>query len=93
MSMQARYEEMIRDTGCNSQLLNLVFSTGPVDCIVEEEFSELLGQAEDKFAYRQTIDGEEKQLILAVGRLGSLPKYNVRDEEFEYVKFEFLAED
>ena len=40
--------------------------------------------------YNQTIDGVTKTFILAVGGHDSFPKFNLQDEEFEYVKFEYL---
>lgn len=93
MSMQERFDQMVEFTCCNQNLLMLLFNTGAFGTITEDEFPELLGNAIDKFAYSQTIDGVTKSYILAVGHLDAFPKYNMQDEDFQYVKFEYTPKE
>lgn len=89
MGMQERFEQMVEFTCCNQNLLMLLFNTAPFGKITEDQFSKLLGGAIDKFAYTQTIDGVTKGYILAVGHSDAFPQYNMRDEDFQYVKYEY----
>ena len=90
MNVKESFQKMIDDTGCSEQVVVLLFKTAAFGMIVKEEFGNLLGGAIEKVAYNQTIDGVTKTFILAVGGHGSFPKFNLQDEEFEYVKFEYL---
>lgn len=90
MSMQERFEQMVEFTGCNQNLLMMLFNTGAFELVSDvNELGKLVGNAIDKIAYQQEIGGVKRGFVLAVGSVGSLPKYNMRDEEFDYVKFEY----
>lgn len=94
MGMRERYEQMIEYTGCNPHTLALVFNTGALGIITAKEVDRgALTNARDKFAYTQTIDGVTRGFILAVGRHGSFSNFNLQDENFEYVKFEYNPEE
>lgn len=87
--MKERFDQMVEFTGCNPNLLMLLFQTSAYGEITKNQFKELLGGALEMIAYSQQIGSETKQFILAVGRHGSFPKYNLQDELHEYVKFEY----
>lgn len=91
--MKERFDQMVEFTGCNPDILGLVFKTGAIETIKLDDVKRLLVHAIDKFAYTQTIDGVTRGFILAVGRHGSFSNFNLQDENFEYVKFEYNPEE
>ena len=88
--MKERFDQMVEFTGCNPDILGLVFRTGALKTINLDEVNGLLAHAIDKFAYTQLIDGDTKGFILAVGNHRAFSNFNICDENFEYVKFEYI---
>ena len=91
--MKQRFEQMVECTGCNPNLLGLVFKTGALKTTSKENALRLLAKAIDMFSYTQQLGGVTRGFILAVGRHGSFINFNLQDENFEYVKFEYNPEE
>lgn len=91
--MKERFDQMVEFTGCNPDILGLVFKTGPLKTIKMDDAKRLLVHAIDKFPYTQEINGTTRGFILAVGNLRAFSNFNISDENFEYVKFEYNPEE
>ena len=91
--MKERFDQMVEFTGCNPDILGLVFKTDAIETIKLDDVKRLLVHAIDKIIYTQQINGATKGFILAVGHHRAFSNFNISDGEFEYVKFEFIPEE